>query len=65
MPRPTSAGCACPAPIFPVLDPAELRTAQPDAVLLFVADLLTEVRADYPEVEAAGGSWVVADSLGA
>ena len=30
------------------------------AVLLFVPDLLAEVRASYPQVEAAGGRWVPA-----
>jgi hypothetical protein len=32
-------------------------------VLVFVTDLLGEVRAAYPEVEAAGGRWVDADTL--
>jgi hypothetical protein len=49
---------------IPVLDTAVLRTARPDSVLLFVADLLTEVRAGFPEVEAAGGRWVIADAIG-
>jgi hypothetical protein len=33
-------------------------------VLLFVADLMAEVRRAFPEVEAAGGHWVDADKLG-
>jgi hypothetical protein len=32
-------------------------------VLLFVPDLLEEVRAAYPQVEESGGRWVVADAL--
>jgi hypothetical protein len=33
-------------------------------VLVFVEDLMSEVRDAYPEVEAAGGRWVAADLLG-
>ena len=35
----------------------------PDAVLLFVPDLLAEVRDAYPGVETAGGRWVDAETL--
>jgi C-methyltransferase C-terminal domain len=35
--------------------PARVAADKSDAVLLFVPDLLAEVRDDYPEVEAAGG----------
>lgn len=35
--------------------------ARPDRVLLFVPDLLPEVRAAYPEIERNGGLWVVMD----
>ncbi|PFG44222.1 putative zinc binding protein [Isoptericola jiangsuensis] len=45
----------------PVLDPAALGDLHPRWVLLFVPDLLDEVRAAHPEVEAAGGRWVVAE----
>ena len=34
------------------------------SILLFVPDLLTEVRSAYPEVERAGGWWVDAETLG-
>jgi C-methyltransferase C-terminal domain/Putative zinc binding domain len=61
---PGKRGLRMPGTDIPVLDTATLRAAQPDAVLLFVGDLLTEVRADFPEVEAAGGRWVVADAIG-
>lgn len=48
---------------IPVLDTVALREARPDSVLLFVTDLLAEVRAAFPEVEAAGGRWVSADEV--
>jgi hypothetical protein len=57
-------GLRMPGTDIPVLDTAVLLATPPDSVLLFVADLLTEVRADFPEVEAAGGRWVVADAIG-
>ena len=57
-------GLRMPGSDIPVLDTAALRAARPDSALLFVADLLTEVRADFPEVEAAGGRWVIADTIG-
>jgi hypothetical protein len=49
---------------IPVADPTELTTSRPDAVLLFVPDLLKEVRARFPEVEASGSRWVDAEALG-
>ena len=57
-------GTRMPGTDIPVVSPDELRIRRPDAVLLFVADLRGEVTASYPEVEAAGGSWVDADALG-
>jgi hypothetical protein len=33
-------------------------------VLVFVEDLMDEIRDAYPEVETAGGRWVAADALG-
>ena len=48
---------------IPVAAPAELAAQTPDAVLLFVPDLLAEVRDAYPEVETAGGRWVDAETL--
>ena len=42
----------------------EVLAAHPGAsVVLFVPDLRPEVRAAYPEVEAAGGRWVNAEAL--
>ena len=49
---------------IPIVHPAELTVCQPDAVLLFLAELLTEVRAAFPEIEVAGGRWVDVDTLG-
>lgn len=46
---------------IPVVAPAELIAARPDLVLLFVPDLLDEVRHALPEVEAGGAHWVVLD----
>ncbi|MEO6088978.1 MAG: class I SAM-dependent methyltransferase, partial [Umezawaea sp.] len=49
----------------PVIAPAELVAARPDHVLLFLPDLLDEVRQSMPEIEAAGGQWVsLPDVLG-
>jgi C-methyltransferase C-terminal domain/Putative zinc binding domain/Methyltransferase domain len=56
-------GLRMPGTDVPVLDTAVLRTDRPDSVLVFVADLLGEVRMAFPEVEAAGGRWVVADAI--
>jgi hypothetical protein len=60
---PAKQGLRMPGTDIPVVAPAELAARRPDAVLLFLADLLDEVRAGYPEVEAAGGQWVDVDKL--
>ena len=44
-----------------MISPAELTARCPDEVALFVSDLMAEVRASYPEIEAPGGRWVDAD----
>jgi hypothetical protein len=62
---PAKQGLRMPGTNIPVVAPAQLAARRPAAVLLFLADLLTEVRAAYPEVEAAGGRWVDANSLAA
>jgi hypothetical protein len=49
---------------IPVIGPEQLAERQPDAVLLFVPDLMAEVRSAFPEVEAAGGRWVDVEALG-
>ncbi|MGD0604324.1 MAG: class I SAM-dependent methyltransferase [Streptosporangiaceae bacterium] len=61
---PAKQGRRMPGTDIPVAGPAQLAEGRPDAVLLFVPDLLAEVREAYPEVEAAGGRWVDAETLG-
>jgi hypothetical protein len=57
-------GRRMPGTDIPIVGPDQLATRRPDAVLVFVADLLTEVRNDFPEVESAGGRWINAETLG-
>jgi hypothetical protein len=54
-----------PATDIPVVSPAELIAARPDAVALFLPDLMREIRRTLPEVEAGGGHWVDVEALGA
>lgn len=61
---PAKRGLRMPGTTIPVISPAELIARRPDEVALFVSDLMAEVRATYPEVEAHGGRWVDADALG-
>ncbi|MGN6681831.1 MAG: hypothetical protein ACTHKL_29055, partial [Streptosporangiaceae bacterium] len=49
---------------IPVVEPAQLAVRRPDSILLFLTDLLPEVRAAFPSIEASGGRWVDVDSLG-
>jgi hypothetical protein len=56
-------GRTMPGNRIPIVSPADLVALRPDRVLLFVPDLLAEVRAALPEVEAAGGRWVVLDPM--
>ena len=60
---PAKQGRRMPATDVPVVAPSAVVAARPDAVALFLPDLLPEVRATLPEVEAAGGTWVDVDSL--
>lgn len=60
---PAKRGLRMPGTRIPIISPRELVQQAPDVVLLFVPDLLAEVRRAYPEVEAAGGAWVIADDL--
>jgi hypothetical protein len=62
---PAKRGLRMPGTTIPVISPAELTARHPDEVALFVSDLMAEVRASYPEIEAHGGRWVDADALGA
>ncbi len=61
---PAKQGLRMPGTDIPIVSPALLADYRPSAVVLFVADLLPEVRAAFPEVEAARGRWVSADALG-
>ncbi|MGO1049243.1 glycosyltransferase [Crossiella sp. CA198] len=54
---PAKHGRRMPGSGVPVVAPAELIAAAPDEVLLFLPDLLTEVRAAYPEITG----WVIAE----
>ena len=62
---PGKQGRRMPGTDIPVISPARLAADPPDSVLLFLDDLLPEVRAAYPQVETAGGRWVTADGLAA
>jgi hypothetical protein len=61
---PAKQGLRMPGTDIPVAAPAELAARSPAAVLLFVPDLLAEVRSAYPEVKQAGGSWIDVETLG-
>ena len=56
-------GLRMPGTAIPVISPEELTARPPDAVLVFVCDLIPEVRKAYPEIEAAGATWVDADAI--
>ncbi|HEY3878631.1 MAG TPA: methyltransferase C-terminal domain-containing protein [Trebonia sp.] len=60
---PAKQGRRMPGSSIPVISPAALIARRPREVAVFVSDLLAEVRAAYPEIEAAGGRWVDADAL--
>ena len=60
---PTKQGLRMPGTDIPVAAPAELAARCPAAVLLFVPDLLAEVRLAYPEVEQANGRWIDVETL--
>jgi C-methyltransferase C-terminal domain/Putative zinc binding domain len=61
---PAKHGRRMPATDIPVVAPAELLAARPDAVAVFLPDLLRELRVALPEVEAGGGRWIDVDALG-
>jgi hypothetical protein len=61
---PAKHGLRMPGTAIPVISPGELVARHPDEVAVFVSDLLAEVRAAYPEIEAHGGHWTDADALG-
>jgi hypothetical protein len=60
---PAKQGRRMPGTDIPVIDPAQIASRRPDDMLLFLADLMPEVRAAFPGVEAAGGRWVDVETL--
>ena len=60
---PTKQGLRMPGTGIPIVSPEELVARRPNATLVFVPDLMAEVRAAYPGIEAAGGRWVSAERL--
>ncbi len=56
-------GLRMPGTDVPIVSPAELTMHPPHLVLLFVPDLLAEVRRAFPEVEESGCRWVDAEAL--
>jgi hypothetical protein len=61
---PAKQGLRMPGTDIPIVGPAELAARRPDVVLLFVPDLLVEVRTAFPEIEAAGGRWMDVEAHG-
>jgi hypothetical protein len=55
---PDKHGRRMPGTDVPIISPDALVAARPDVVLVFVSDLLEEVRWALPQVEVAGGRWV-------
>jgi hypothetical protein len=43
----------------PIIAPEEILARRPDEVVLFVPDMLDEIRQRFPEIERGGGRWVV------
>jgi hypothetical protein len=56
-------GRTMPGSRIPIVSPRDLVAKRPDKVLLFVPDLLNEVRQALPEIELNGGRWVVLDPM--
>lgn len=56
-------GCRMPGTDIPVISPADLLSLRPDAVVVFLTDLVEELRVALPEVEAEGGTWVTMDHI--
>lgn len=58
---PAKCGRRMPGTNIPVVSPQEMLDAAPDDVILFVPDLLPEVRRALPQIERAGGRWILAE----
>ncbi|WP_278235257.1 class I SAM-dependent methyltransferase [Isoptericola sp. AK164] len=56
-------GRTMPGNRIPIVSPDDLVELRPERVLLFVPDLLDEVRRALPQIEANGGRWVVLDPM--
>jgi C-methyltransferase C-terminal domain/Putative zinc binding domain len=56
-------GRTMPGNRIPIVSPADLVELRPERVLLFVPDLLPEVRKALPDIERNGGRWVVLDPM--
>jgi len=54
---------ALPGNRIPIVSPRDLMELRPERVLLFVRDLLPEVRRALPAIESNGGRWVVLDPM--
>lgn len=60
---PAKQGRRMPGTDIPVVSPNTLVAARPKAVLLFLSDLMAEVRRSLPHVEQDGGQWVDVEAL--
>ena len=56
-------GRTMPGNRIPIVSPDDLVDLRPERVLLFVPDLLPEVRKALPTIESNGGRWVVLDPM--
>ena len=58
---PAKQGRRMPGVGIPIVAPDAVVARRPDEVVLFVTDMLAEMRRRMPEVEAGGSSWVIVD----
>ena len=58
---PAKQGRRMPGTSIPIVAPEDLAAAEPDEVVLFVADLLEDARDLLPGIEGSGARWVVVD----
>jgi C-methyltransferase C-terminal domain/Putative zinc binding domain/Methyltransferase domain len=60
---PAKQGRRMPGTDVPVVSPQAMVAARPGSVLLFLSDLMSEVRRSIPQIEAAGAHWVDVDTV--
>jgi C-methyltransferase C-terminal domain/Putative zinc binding domain/Methyltransferase domain len=60
---PGKQGRRMPGTDIPVVSPQAMVAARPESVLVFLTDLMSEVRRSIPQIEASGGRWVDIDSV--